>query len=82
MAVIVKGAFRLTVKLDQWLKLKGWSQRELAVQINCDESLISQWNQGSNPKQISWTFLKKLCLVTGLDVGDLIEFDRNVEQED
>lgn len=82
MPIIVKGAFRLTEKLNLWLELKGWSQRDLAREIGCDESLISQWSHTRHPKAISSSYLRKLCLVTGLDVGDLITFDRNLEQED
>lgn len=82
MAVIEKGAFRLTPKLKQWLDLKGWTQRELAKEIGCDESLISQWYQEKKPKKVSPHYMRKLCLLTGLDVGDLETFDRDINQED
>lgn len=81
MAVVEKGAFRITAKLQQWLDLKGWDQQRLAREINCDPSLISQWKKENKPKFVTRPYLRKLCLLTGLDVGDLITFDRNIEQE-
>lgn len=78
--IIETGAIKLTNKLDQWLELKGWTQRKLAEEIDCDDSLVSQWFNYKNPKPISNHYLKKLCLLTGLDVGDLLTFDRELEQ--
>lgn len=77
-----KGALRLTPKLKIWLELKGWDQRDLAIELGCDESLISQWYRANNPKQISSAHLKKLCRLTGLNVGDLMTYDRKTDQED
>lgn len=81
MAVIEAGDFRLTEKLNQWLQLKGWDQRKLAAELGCDESLVSQWQANKNPKKPSWQSLRKLCLLTGLDVGDLLTFDRSMEKD-
>lgn len=80
--IIEKGAFKFTEKLRQWLELKNWTQRQLAEEIRVDESLVSQWLDGTNPRHPSWQSLKKLCLLTGLDIADLMTFDRNIEQED
>jgi len=80
--LVEKGAFKFTDKLKKWLDLKGWTQRELAKEIDCDESLVSQWFNEKNPKTVSRNYLRKLCLLTGLDVGELITFDRDLEQED
>ena len=77
----MKGAFRITGKLQDWLKLKDWTQRKLAEELGCDESLISQWLDEKKPKHPSWQMLRKLCLLTGLD-SELLIFDRDIEQED
>lgn len=78
----MKGAFRITDKLEGWIRLKGWTQRQLAEELGCDESLISQWLDEKKPKHPSWQMFRKLCLLTGLDASELITLDRNLEQED
>ena len=78
--IIENGAFKITDKLKQWLELKEWDQRKLADELKFDESLISQWLSEDKPKKPSWQALRKLCLLTGLDVSELITFDRNLKQ--
>ena len=82
----MKGAFRVTEKLTKWQELKGWTNRELAEALGCDDSEISQWCVGKtdvkNLKHPSWQMLRKICLLTGLDVSELLTFDRSIEQED
>lgn len=75
------GAFRITQKLVDWMKLKNWTQRQLAEELACDESLISQWLDEKKPKHPSWQMLKKLCDLTGLDT-ELLAYDRELEQEE
>ncbi|RJO64194.1 MAG: XRE family transcriptional regulator [Candidatus Omnitrophota bacterium] len=78
----MKGAFRITGKLNKWMELKGWNQRQLALELGCDDSLISQWLDEKKPKHPSWQMLRKLCLLTGLDASELLTLDREIEQED
>jgi len=75
------GAFRLTEKLNEWLRIKDWTQRQLAEALGCHETEISQWFT-KKPKHPSWQILRKICLLTGLDISELLTFDRNIEQED
>ncbi len=70
----MKGAFRVTSNLKQWCAIKNWSQEKLAKELQCDKSLISQWFSGK--RHPSWQMLGKLCWMTGLDVSDLITFDK------
>jgi len=78
----MKGAFKITEKLKGWLQLKGWTQRQLAEELKCDESLISQWLDEKKPKHPSWQMFRKICDLTGLDPKELIDYDRDIEQED
>lgn len=85
----MKGAFRITEKLNGWLELKGWTQRQLAEALGCDESEISQWRVGKTEakdlkslKHPSWQMLRKLCVLTGLNISELLTLDRDIEQED
>jgi transcriptional regulator with XRE-family HTH domain len=61
--------------LSVWLTKKNWEQQDLAKALNCDESLISKWRSGE--KHPSWQKLARLCDMTGLDIGDLLKFEKN-----
>lgn len=78
----IKGAFRITDKLNSWLHLKGWGAKELADELNCSISLVCHWTNKEKPRHPSWQMLRRLCLLTGLDVSQLLTFDRDIEQED
>lgn len=79
--IVEKGSFKLTEKLTQWLALKGWTQRQLASELRIDESLVSLWLDQENPRHPSWQQLKKICLLTGLDISDLMTFDRDIQNQ-
>jgi transcriptional regulator with XRE-family HTH domain len=78
----MKGAFRITKKLTLWLELKGWTQRQFAEALGCDETAVSHWLDEKKPEHPSWQMLRKICLLTGLDISELLTFDRSIEQED
>lgn len=80
--IVESGAIKLTDKLKQWLELKGWTQKKLAEELKVDETAVSFWLDKDNPRHPTWQQLRKLCLITGLDIGDLMTFDRNIQQED
>jgi transcriptional regulator with XRE-family HTH domain len=80
--IVETGAIKLTDKLRQWLEIKGWTQRQLSEELRIDETLISLWFDKTSPRRPTWQQLKKVCLLTGLDIGDLMTFDRNIQQED
>lgn len=79
---MTNGAFKVTEKLLQWSELKGWTQRQLAEALNYDEAAVSRWFDKESPEHPSWQMMKKLCLLTGLNIGDLLTFDRVAEQKD
>ena len=74
----MEGNFRVSNKLLDWLSLKGWTQRQLAKELKCNESLVSRWFDEAKPRHPSWQMFRKLCLLTGLDM-ELLVFDRGVE---
>lgn len=80
--IVEAGAIKITEKLTQWLELKGWTQSELAEQLNIEKSVISMWLDKESPRHPTWLQLRRLCSLTGLDIGDLLTYDRNIEQED
>lgn len=68
---------RATDKLKKWLDLKEMSQRDLANQMNVKESFLSQILSGT--KHPSFQMLRKIYLITGLNIGDVIEFTRTIK---
>ncbi len=76
--IVETGSIKLTDKLSEWLEKNDWSQRKLAKALKVNESLISFWLDKDNPRKPSWRQLTKLCLLTGLDIGELMTFDRSI----
>jgi transcriptional regulator with XRE-family HTH domain len=62
------------VKIESWLRLRGWNQKELAAAVNYDEGNLSRIINGD--LEPSKQFMKKIILLTGLDLS-LFLFDRN-----
>lgn len=77
-----QGAFKVTEKLKKWLELKGWTQRQFADELGCDESVVSRFMDPNTPAHPSWQMLRKLCIMTGLGIGEILAFDRNEDQEE
>ena len=74
----MEGNIKVSGKLQDWLALKGWTRRQLAKELNCDEAIISRWFDDKKPSHPSWQMLRKLCLLTGLDM-ELLVFERRDE---
>ena len=77
---ISNGAFKVSPQLKEWMKSKRCDQRRLAEALKLDETLICQWFTQKPCKHPSWQTLKKLCLMTGFEVGDLLIFDPHGKQ--
>ncbi len=78
---VSNGAFRVGPKLKEWMQSKHLDQRRLAEELKLSDSLVSCWFTKKPCKHPSWQTLKKLCLMTGLEVGRLLIFDRNGKQK-
>lgn len=76
--IVEIGSIRLTDKLRDWLELKEWTQKRLAAALKVDESTVSHWFDKENPRHPTWKQLIKLCVLTGLDIGDLMTFDSTI----
>jgi len=69
--------------LETWLKNKSTPPRtfeEVADQIGISQSLLSYIL--ADKRQVTPTVLRKLCELTGYDVGDICTYDRNKEPEE
>ncbi len=78
----VTGAIKVREKILEWAKLKEWTQSQLAEALGSHDSEIANWFSDKNPRHPSWQMLRKICLLTGFDIGDILTFDRNIAQED
>jgi len=56
------------------------SIEEIAESINVSPSLLYKIIEGN--RQVTPNVLRKLCDLTGYDVGDICTYDRNKEPED
>lgn len=65
--VIQKGNFRLNPKIKAWMKLKGWTQRDFALQFGVAESAVSRWFDEKEPLLPSLCKLRRIGWMTGLD---------------
>jgi transcriptional regulator with XRE-family HTH domain len=69
--------------IENWLSNKSMSPKtceEISEHLNISPSLFSLMLSGK--RQITPNVLRKLCELTGYDVGDLCFYDRNKEPED
>ena len=76
---ILMGIIRLKVEvIKNWLKNKTTPPRnseEMADQLGISQSLFSMIL--SDKRQVTPSVLRKLCELTGYDVGDLCFYDRS-----
>lgn len=63
-------------KIKSWLSLKGWSQRDFAGALKCDESMVSRWLTPGDPQCPSDIYKERICILTGLDISDILCIDR------
>jgi transcriptional regulator with XRE-family HTH domain len=60
----------LGARLRRLRRARGWSQIELAIQVNTDQSNISKWERGrTRPQPYS---LHKLATALGCTLTDLL----------
>lgn len=80
---VTMGMIRIRKKtIEAWLKNKSTPPRtlkEVSVHLGISQSLLSYIL--SDKRQVTPNVLRKLCDLTGYDVGDLCFYDRTKESE-
>lgn len=77
----IKGDIRVKEEaLMGWAQIKGLNQQGLAKVLGCDDSEVSAWFSKKNPRVPSRQMQRKICFLTGFDIGDFLTFDRSIEQ--
>lgn len=71
----------IRVYLEDILKERGMTSKELCVLIGITEANLSILRSGK-AKGIRFGTVNKICYFLGCDVGDILKFDGNLEDED
>ena len=67
--------------LDEILRLRGITSKQLCQQIGITEANLSILRSGK-AKGIRFGTVNKICYYLQCDVGDILKFDGNLDEED
>ena len=71
----------ITVHLDEVLKRRGMTSKELCTLVGITEANLSILRSGK-AKGVRFGTINRICYYLGCDVGDILHFDGNLEVED
>jgi putative transcriptional regulator len=71
----------ITVHLEEVLKARGMSSKELCALVGITEANLSILRSGK-AKGVRFGTLNRICFFLGCDVGDILKFDGNLEDDD
>lgn len=70
----------IRVYLDDVLRSRGMTARELCAQVGITEANLSILRSGK-AKGIRFSTVNRICCYLGCDVGDILKFDGILEEE-
>ena len=71
----------IKVHLDQILKDRGMTSKELCAKVGITEANLSILRSGK-AKGIRFGTVNRICYFLGCDVGDILKFDGELEDSD
>jgi putative transcriptional regulator len=71
----------IRVYLDDILKAQGVTSKELCVKVGITEANLSILRSGK-AKGIRFGTVNRICYFLSCDVGDILKFDGNLEDDD
>lgn len=71
----------IRVSLDEALKKKGITGKELCRLVGITEANMSILRSGK-AKGVRFSTINRICYFLSCDVGDILKFDGNLEEED
>lgn len=71
----------ITTHLDELLRLRGVTAKELCQKVGITEANLSILRSGK-AKGIRFHTVNRICYYLQCDVGDLLKFDGNLYEED
>ena len=70
----------ITTHLDELLRLRGVTAKELCQKVGITEANLSILRSGK-AKGIRFHTVNRICYYLQCDVGDLLKFDGNLDEE-
>ena len=71
----------IRVHLEDVLKARGITSKELCAKIGITEANLSILRSGK-AKGIRFGTINKICYYLGCDVGDILKFDGNLDEDE
>lgn len=71
----------IKVCLDEVLKQRGVTAKELCLKVDITEANLSILRSGK-AKGVRFETLNRICFFLGCSVDDILKFDGNLEKED
>lgn len=71
----------IKVCLDELLRQRGMTSKELCARIGITEANLSILRSGK-AKGVRFGTINKICYYLGCDVGDILKFDGELEADD
>lgn len=71
----------IRVYLEDILKEKGMTSKELCAKVGITEANLSILRSGK-AKGVRFSTINRICWHLGCDVGDILKFDGNLEDDD
>lgn len=71
----------IRVHLEEVLKARGMTSKELCALIGITEANLSILRSGK-AKGVRFSTINKICYYLDCDVGDILKFDGNLEEDD
>ncbi len=71
----------IRVHLEDVLKARGMTSKELCALVGITEANLSILRSGK-AKGVRFGTINKICWHLGCDVGDILKFDGNLEEDD
>ncbi|MEG1875255.1 MAG: helix-turn-helix transcriptional regulator [Angelakisella sp.] len=69
----------IQICLEEVLKEKGMTSKELCTQVGITEANLSILRSGK-AKGVRFGTVNKICYYLGCEVGDILKFDGNLEE--
>ena len=71
----------IQVHLEEVLKVRGLTSKELGAKVGITEANLSILRSGK-AKGVRFGTINRICYFLECDLGDILKFDRNLEDKD
>ena len=71
----------IKIYLEDVLKARGMTSKELSAKVGITEANLSILRSGK-AKGVRFSTINRICYYLSCDVGDILKFDGNLEEDD